>query len=129
MAIPRATLPNGIGATEACVTSRALEFPRNARFCRAGPGGSQNEVSAIARRDDLLWRSLTEGNPIMKRAPNAGPKPALFLTVPQFAEELILSDKTIRRFIKAGELHKHVVGGQIRISREDANTFIASRRR
>jgi excisionase family DNA binding protein len=65
----------------------------------------------------------------MKHAPNAGCKPALFLTVPQFAEELILSDKTIRRFIKAGEIHKHVVGGQIRISREDANTYIASRRR
>ena len=65
----------------------------------------------------------------MKRAPNAGSKPAPFLTVTQFAEELVLSDKTIRRFIDAGELHKHVVGGQIRISREDANNYIASCRR
>ncbi len=65
----------------------------------------------------------------MKCAPNAGCKPAPFLTVTQFAEELVLSDKTIRRFIKAGDLRKHVVGGQIRISREDANTYIASRRR
>ena len=65
----------------------------------------------------------------MKRTPSAGSKPAPFLTVTQFAEELVLSDRTIRRFIKAGELHKHLVGGQIRISREDANSFIASGRR
>jgi excisionase family DNA binding protein len=87
------------------------------------------EASAIARRDGQLWRSITRGNPIMKRAPNAGCKPAPFLTVTQFAEELMLSDKTIWRRIKAGELHKHVVGRQIRISREDANTYIASCRR
>jgi excisionase family DNA binding protein len=65
----------------------------------------------------------------MKRAPNAGAKPAPFLTVPQLAEELVLSDKTILRRIKSGEIHKHIVGGLVRISREDANTYIASCRR
>jgi excisionase family DNA binding protein len=82
-----------------------------------------------ASRDGEIRRSITGGNPIMKRAPNAGAKLAPFLTVPQFAEELVLSDRSIWRRIKAGELHKHVVGGQIRISREDANTYIAACRR
>jgi len=65
----------------------------------------------------------------MKSKSDAGPRPAEFLTVSQLAEELAVADRTVRRWINAGMLRIHRLGRQIRISREDANTFVGGCRR
>jgi len=91
-------------------------------------GGTR--TSTPNRRDGLLRAS--KSNPertIMKSESDAGPRPAEFLTVSQLAEELAVADRTVRRWIDAGKLHIHRLGRQIRISREDADTFVGGCRR
>ena len=58
----------------------------------------------------------------------AGAEPAEYLTMDQFAEELDVCTRTIRRWRDAGELHAYKIGRKRRISREDANAFMAVRR-
>jgi len=53
--------------------------------------------------------------------------PAL-LTIAQTAEQLQVSTKTIRRWIKSGDLIAHRFGHQWRISNTDLQTFIKMRR-
>ena len=53
--------------------------------------------------------------------------PILF-TLEQTARHLQASTKTIRRWIDAGELVAHKIGGQWRISEPDLQTFIKTRR-
>ena len=53
--------------------------------------------------------------------------PAL-LTIPQTAEHLQVSTKTIRRWIEAGDLVAHRFGRQWRISDADLQIFIRIRR-
>jgi excisionase family DNA binding protein len=52
-----------------------------------------------------------------------------FFTVRQLAEALGVSEKTIRRAIKAGLLRAHYVGPLVRIAEDDAAMFMAQRRR
>ena len=53
--------------------------------------------------------------------------PAL-MTIGQTAEVLQVSTKTIRRWIKNGDLIAHRLGGQWRISETDLQSFIRMRR-
>ena len=55
------------------------------------------------------------------------PLPAL-LTIPQTAEHLQVSSKTIRRWIKSGDMVAYRFGHQWRISKSDLHTFIRMRR-
>jgi excisionase family DNA binding protein len=48
--------------------------------------------------------------------------------IPYVAEQLDVSEKTVRRLIASGELACHRVGRQIRISDADLATFIAGSR-
>ena len=50
-------------------------------------------------------------------------------TIAELAKRLSVSTKTVRRWIESGELRHHRLGGAIRISDEDAATFMATRRR
>ncbi|HTK79058.1 MAG TPA: helix-turn-helix domain-containing protein [Rhizomicrobium sp.] len=52
-----------------------------------------------------------------------------YLTITQFAKELGVCTRTIRRWRDAGELHAYQIGRGWRISREDANAFMAVRRK
>jgi excisionase family DNA binding protein len=50
------------------------------------------------------------------------------LTIKQIAKELEVDEKTVRRWIKTGELNAQLdVVGRYRISRPDLNDFIARR--
>lgn len=51
-----------------------------------------------------------------------------FYTIKQVAEHLQLSDKSIRRMIKAGELVAHKIGAQYRVSKADFDVFLRLRR-
>jgi len=53
--------------------------------------------------------------------------PAL-LTIKQTAKHMQVSTKTIRRWIKSGDLVAHRFGRQWRISKTDLQTFIRMRR-
>jgi len=53
--------------------------------------------------------------------------PAL-LTLDQTAQHLQVSTKTIRRWIKSGDLIAHRLGRQFRISEADLQIFIRTRR-
>lgn len=59
---------------------------------------------------------------------HTGPVPRL-LSMQDLAERLSVSSKTISRWIASGDLRAHRLGRQIRIAEEDANVFVASRRR
>lgn len=48
-----------------------------------------------------------------------------FFTVPQVADMLAVSQRSIRRWIAAGELSAHRWGRQVRISEVDLRTFLA----
>jgi len=65
----------------------------------------------------------------MQTKSRAGAAPVEYLTMDQFAEELDVCTRTIRRWRDAGELHAYKIGRQWRISREDANAFMAVRRK
>lgn len=56
-------------------------------------------------------------------------RPGRFLSVAGIAQQLLVSTKTIRRWIAHGELHVHRVGRQLRVAEEDLNAFLAARRR
>ncbi|WP_294610482.1 helix-turn-helix domain-containing protein [uncultured Roseovarius sp.] len=54
-------------------------------------------------------------------------KPELMLTIVDVAEICRVCDKTVRRWIKAGDLPAAKLGGQWRISRRDLNAFVSDR--
>ena len=62
----------------------------------------------------------------MARSPARLP---LMFSPAELAERLGVSRKTILRRIKSGELPVHRLGGQLRISEDDALTYIGARRR
>ena len=54
--------------------------------------------------------------------------PQRLLTIKDVADILQVSDKTVRRWIDAGDLVAHRVGRQLRVSQGDLETFIKLRR-
>ena len=51
------------------------------------------------------------------------------LTIPDVARILKMSEKSIRRYIKSGELIAYEIGGKYRISRENLNDFLKRHRK
>lgn len=51
------------------------------------------------------------------------------LSVRDVADRIRMSEKSVRRFIEAGELRAHRFGAAIRISEDDLAAFTAARRR
>jgi excisionase family DNA binding protein len=51
-----------------------------------------------------------------------------FLTISQVAERLNVTTRTVRRWIKKGDLPVHRFGGVVRIAERDLLAFIALRR-
>jgi excisionase family DNA binding protein len=62
----------------------------------------------------------------MKSTPSPLPR---FLSIAALAARLSVSPKTVSRWIQTGQLRAHQLGRQVRISEEDAITFVATRRR
>jgi excisionase family DNA binding protein len=50
-------------------------------------------------------------------------------TVAEVAELLRVAGRTVRRWIEAGDLTSHKLGGAVRISEPDLEAFLALRRR
>jgi|APSaa5957512535_1039671.scaffolds.fasta_scaffold396958_1 excisionase family DNA binding protein len=50
------------------------------------------------------------------------------LSIAQVAERLGISDKTVRRWIKSGDLIAHRLGAQWRISEADLSLFLQTHR-
>ena len=48
-----------------------------------------------------------------------------FFTMPEVAECLNVSTRTVRRWIKCGELIAHRLGGVVRIAESDLRAFLA----
>jgi len=55
--------------------------------------------------------------------------PSRMLSPADVAALLQVSIKTVRRWIETGELHVHTLGRQLRVSDDDLNTFVKSRRK
>lgn len=51
-----------------------------------------------------------------------------FLTIQQAALELQVAERTVRRWIKSGDLVAHRLGSLVRIDRSDLDAFLHSRR-
>lgn len=62
----------------------------------------------------------------MVKAPSQVPP---MLTVADVAERLRLCTKTVRRAIKAGELHVHLIGRRQRVAEDDLILFVARHRK
>ena len=58
----------------------------------------------------------------------AAPAAAPLLTVQTVAERLNVCDRTVRRLIAAGALRALPVGRSLRVSEEDLQAFVGSRR-
>jgi excisionase family DNA binding protein len=54
--------------------------------------------------------------------------PLRFFTVRDIAESLDVSTRTVRRWINAGLLQAHRIGGVLRVSEADLMGFLAARR-
>ena len=59
-----------------------------------------------------------------KESPLAVSTNRQFISVPEVAERLDLKAPTIKKFIKAGELRGHKMGGVWRVSEKDFADFI-----
>ena len=77
------------------------------------------------RKSDQRSGRSAGGVLIMANAPQPLPK---FLTVQEVADNLAVSDKTVRRLIDRGDLPRHKLGRQVRISERDFRDFVALRR-
>lgn len=51
-----------------------------------------------------------------------------YLTIKDIARQLKMDEKTIRRWIKSGQLPAIELGGKYRVSRTDLNAFLESRK-
>ena len=51
-----------------------------------------------------------------------------FWSIAEVADLLGVSDKTVQRLISRGELPRHRIGAQVRISDHDLRAFVAQRR-
>ncbi len=52
-----------------------------------------------------------------------------FLTIAHVAQIVGVSTRTVRRWVKCGDLVTHRFGGLVRVAESDLNAFIASHRR
>ncbi len=59
---------------------------------------------------------------------NAKPKIKAFWTVQGIAEQLDVSERTLRRWIASGELVAHKLGRAVRVSDSDLRDFLARHR-
>jgi excisionase family DNA binding protein len=60
---------------------------------------------------------------------SSGPQGRRFLTVPEVAEELRISERSVWRLIEEGELPAHKFGSSTRVKREDLDSYIERCRR
>ena len=67
---------------------------------------------------------MEENTVSIEQAPRSDRPGLILYTIPQTAEQLQVSTKTIRRWIDAKELVVHHIGRQLRISQSDLQTFI-----
>lgn len=51
-----------------------------------------------------------------------------FFTIADVAEHLAVASRSVRRWIKSGELVAHRFGGAVRIAESDLRTFLARHR-
>jgi excisionase family DNA binding protein len=51
-----------------------------------------------------------------------------FFTIDEVAERLCVATRTVRRWIKAGDLVAHRIGGVLRIAESDLRAFLAVHR-
>jgi len=65
----------------------------------------------------------------MKIKTTASTTPGRFMSAAQFAAELGLVERTVRRLIDDGKLRAHRFGRAVRIDRADADSYIAVSRR
>jgi excisionase family DNA binding protein len=61
------------------------------------------------------------------RKPKPG-EPMKFFTITEVADRLGVATRTVRRWIKAGELVVHRIGGVVRIAESDLRAFLALHR-
>jgi excisionase family DNA binding protein len=70
---------------------------------------------------------MANQSPVHPRPKGARTIP-IFHTREQVAKRLLISQRSVDRMIKAGELRAHKIGGQVRISEEDFLAYVASTR-
>jgi excisionase family DNA binding protein len=64
----------------------------------------------------------------MRTGAQRGRRAPRFFTIAEVADCLVVSTRTVRRWIASGELPAHRIGGIVRISEADVLTFLALRR-
>jgi excisionase family DNA binding protein len=81
--------------------------------------------SRTQRPSDRGWQA-TALNHVRGRRRRDGHLP--FFTITEVAEDLNVSDRTVRRWIEDGKLVAHRIGGVVRIAETDLRAFLALHR-
>jgi excisionase family DNA binding protein len=84
-------------------------------------------IRAAARHGGREQLTGDEGANMSAGAQRGRPAPR-FYTISEIAKWLDVSTRTVRRWIKSGELTAHRFGGLVRVSEADFEAFLALRR-
>ncbi len=80
----------------------------------------------------VKWLLAVEGARVPSGTVDSRPRPRLghadLFTVGDVATELRVSDTTVRRLIRRGELRAHALGAEYRITREDLERYLLAAR-
>jgi len=90
------------------------------------PGGQNVGCGQIAHRRAHDDREPSRLGRV--RADRHFRQPLRFFTVAEVAERLHVATRTVRRWIEAGDLVVHRIGGILRIAEEDLRAFLALHR-
>lgn len=80
------------------------------------------------RRSSLNSETARLALPERTNTPARGPRLRKLLTIPETAEVLNTSTRTVRRLIESGDLTAHRIGRLVRLSEADILVYLASNR-
>lgn len=84
--------------------------------------------AATGAKPDCLVHQIPEGVAMPTRSPAKADLPHRLLTIQDVADILQVSQRSVRRWIDAGDLVAHRIGRQWRVGQGDLETFIKLRR-
>jgi excisionase family DNA binding protein len=106
-------------------TGAGTQKPINSRPCTVSEDAEPSNTSTRPTRRVIEWGPMASGHVAHRH--HRGNQ-LNFFTIADVAERLHVSARTVRRWIEAGDLVVHRVGGIVRIAEADFRAFLALHR-